>query len=83
MSHERRDFAIRACHGDTLVDTACKVSNTILEIVVGDLHDIYDQKKIGRLKRTQGIDALTRIMLDDCNFGTFCKLTSGVAETVL
>lgn len=35
MSYDRRDFAICACHGDTLVDTAVKVSNTILKVVMG------------------------------------------------
>jgi hypothetical protein len=47
MSYERRDFAICACHGDTLVDTAGKVSSIILGIVMGDLHDIYDTKGLG------------------------------------
>jgi hypothetical protein len=83
VSYERRDFAIRACHGDTLINTAGKVSNTILEIVMRDLHDIYDKKKVEGLGRTQGKDTLTRVMLDDCNFGAFCKLASGVTETVL
>ena len=33
----------------------------------------------------QNRDTLTRIMLDDCDFGKFCKLlpVSGVVETVL
>jgi hypothetical protein len=41
MSDKRRDFAIRAGHGDTLVDAAGKVRDTVLKIVMGNLHDIY------------------------------------------
>ena len=61
----------------------CKVSNTILEIVMGDLHDIYDQRK--NLENLDGREARhsPEIMLDDCHFGAFCKLASGVAETVM
>jgi hypothetical protein len=82
VSYERRNLAICACHWDTLVDTAGKVSNTILEVMVGDLHDIYDKKGWGFETNTRQ-DTLTRIMLDDCDFGALSKLASGVAETVL
>ena len=40
VSDERRDFAIRATHGYTLVDAAGKVCDTGLEIMMGNLHDI-------------------------------------------
>lgn len=83
MSYERRDFAIRTCHGDTFVDTAGEVSDTILEIMMGNLHDIYDNKKCWAAGTDPRQDTLTRIMLDDCYFGAFCKLASGVTETVL
>jgi hypothetical protein len=78
VSYERRDFANRLCHGDSLVDTAGKVSNTILEIVMRDLHDIYGKIKVGHLGRTRG-----RGKTRSPDFGAFCKLASGVAETVL
>jgi len=41
MSDERSNFAVRAGHGDTLVDTPGKVRDTVLEVVMGNLHDIY------------------------------------------
>jgi len=50
---------------------------------MGDLHDIYDRKKGWAFGTDQRQDTLTRIMLDDCDFGAFCKLASGIAETVL
>jgi hypothetical protein len=54
------------------------------KIVMSELHDVYDKKKKKRAFRMdQRQDVLTRIMLDDYNIGTFCKLASGVAETVL
>ena len=43
MSDKRCDFAIRAGHGDTLVDAAGKVGDTVLKIVMGNLHDIYHE----------------------------------------
>ena len=67
----------------TPVDTEGKVSDTVLEIVTGDLHDVYGKKKkVGHLGQNPGQDTLTRIMLDDGNLGVFRKLPSGVAETV-
>ena len=41
------------------------------------------KEKIRYLGQNPGQDTLTRIMLDDGNFGAFRKLASGVAETVL
>src|SRR6266702_4481767 len=41
VPHKRRDFPICACHRNTLVDTPGKVRDTILEVVMGDLHNIY------------------------------------------
>ena len=49
---------------------------------MSELHDIYD-KNNRAFRMDQRQDALTRIMLDDCNIGASCKLASGVAETVL
>ena len=40
MTDERSNFAVRAGHGDTLVDTPGKVRNTVLEVVMGNLHDV-------------------------------------------
>lgn len=41
MPHKRRDVTVCASHGDTLVDTACKVSDTVLKVMVYNLHDVF------------------------------------------
>ena len=84
MSDERRDFPVRAGHGDTLVDATRKVRDTVLEIVVGNLHDIYptnlsNPTDQGRVQQTK----LTRVVLDDSDFRAFGKLASSIAETIL
>lgn len=43
MPDERRNFSIGASEGDTSVDTACEVGDPVLEVVVGDLHDVCNR----------------------------------------
>jgi hypothetical protein len=40
VTDERSDLAVGARHRDTPVDTAGEVCDTVLEVVVGDLHDV-------------------------------------------
>ena len=85
MSDERRDFPVRAGHGNTLVDAAGKVRDAVLEIVTSNLHDIYATKeKFERFPKLNTLERkLTRVVLNDGNFGTFRKLASSVAEAIL
>ena len=52
MSYERRDLAVRAAEGDTLVDAAGKVGDAVLEVMVRDLHDVrlvFNDRDVGTL----------------------------------
>jgi hypothetical protein len=36
VPHERRNFPVGASEGDTSIDTACKVGDTVLKATAGD-----------------------------------------------
>ena len=82
MSYKRCDLAVCARHGDTLVDTAGEVGNTVLKIVMRNLHNIY-KTTVNHLGHTTIAKAFTRVVLNDRDIGALCKLASGVAETIL
>jgi len=41
MADERGNFSIRAAERDTLIDTTRKVGDTVLEVMMRHLHDIW------------------------------------------
>ena len=40
MSDEWGDLSVRACHGDTPIDPASEIGESILEVVMGNLHNV-------------------------------------------
>ena len=41
MADERDNFSIRAAERDTLIDTTRKMGDTVLEVMMRHLHDIW------------------------------------------
>lgn len=41
MAYERGYLAVRSTQGDTLIDSSRKVCDTILKVVMRNLHDVY------------------------------------------
>ncbi len=64
MSNERCDFAIGAGDADAFVDAACEMCNTVFEVMVSDLHDIYKRHQFQYAGQTCNSNGTHRIHVE-------------------
>lgn len=67
MSNEGRNFTISTSKGDTLVYSAREMRNSILKVMVSNLHDVFNLIQYNVESRKMG--QLTRLVLDDGQLG--------------
>lgn len=82
MPHKGRHLAVGATHRDTLVDATCEVGDTVLEVMMGNLHNVCNEED-KKLRHDIRSNRRTRFVLNNSNFGALGELARSIPKAIL